>query len=609
MKMQINFYFLLGIITFLFDVTNAYHHAIYSNVSRFKSPIPKPNVIPHPMSHPIPKPLQNSSKQIPSQPLENPFQNPDDEKKDQFYLIIVENYKTNDTTIENSKMKRELNDMYIDGLVDEINSLIVGNRDSYVNPEKLDELDDEAAQLRKRDGEDPFALDYGNSNYVYKISSTENKTVLYAYLSNILSETVDTMPQVISCKPDRKIKYTLDYSQNEVLRETKWDGITARNDVKTHLSAISQGEFDEDRVHEYDNTYYYPKSAGQDINIVVLDTQFNFDFSEFENSGRTVECSYLVRDAKILNNSNKKYCYGANDNSHGTKVADAAAGLNSGVAPKANVYGVLYDHNAEEDGYMTHANVIAAFETIKSKLIVPYKTVVNVSQGYQYSENASEGEKKESEYILELIAEISKKAVVVVSAGNKNEQLTYKDSTHKMYCYSKDVICVGGIENFGSSQDSMKNDNYRKAPNSNYGECVDIYAPYSARVLYNDRDSKTFIATINGTSISSPIVAGVAATIMSDQPEVRYNTQSMKEYLKKIAIKGAISGLSSDSNNLFINNGKHIVYSGDNVYYGCGVESGNLKCGKGECCSQYGYCGTSSRHCGSGCQPKFGICN
>ncbi|OUM62881.1 carbohydrate-binding module family 18 protein, partial [Piromyces sp. E2] len=41
----------------------------------------------------------------------------------------------------------------------------------------------------------------------------------------------------------------------------------------------------------------------------------------------------------------------------------------------------------------------------------------------------------------------------------------------------------------------------------------------------------------------------------------------------------------------------------------CGSKFGNAKCGSGECCSQYGYCGTSKDHCGKGCQSEFGVCN
>jgi len=39
----------------------------------------------------------------------------------------------------------------------------------------------------------------------------------------------------------------------------------------------------------------------------------------------------------------------------------------------------------------------------------------------------------------------------------------------------------------------------------------------------------------------------------------------------------------------------------------CGVVFG--KCGSEECCSEYGYCGRSEKHCGAGCQSEFGVCN
>jgi len=41
----------------------------------------------------------------------------------------------------------------------------------------------------------------------------------------------------------------------------------------------------------------------------------------------------------------------------------------------------------------------------------------------------------------------------------------------------------------------------------------------------------------------------------------------------------------------------------------CGPANGNTICSNNNCCSKYGYCGTSSAHCGSGCQAGFGKCN
>jgi len=42
----------------------------------------------------------------------------------------------------------------------------------------------------------------------------------------------------------------------------------------------------------------------------------------------------------------------------------------------------------------------------------------------------------------------------------------------------------------------------------------------------------------------------------------------------------------------------------------CGLEYSNQKCSKkNECCSKWGYCGTSEKHCNVGCQIKYGKCN
>lgn len=39
----------------------------------------------------------------------------------------------------------------------------------------------------------------------------------------------------------------------------------------------------------------------------------------------------------------------------------------------------------------------------------------------------------------------------------------------------------------------------------------------------------------------------------------------------------------------------------------CGVGT-NFKCGDGSCCSQYGFCGNTTAHCGTGCQDEYGKC-
>ncbi|OUM64772.1 carbohydrate-binding module family 18 protein [Piromyces sp. E2] len=39
----------------------------------------------------------------------------------------------------------------------------------------------------------------------------------------------------------------------------------------------------------------------------------------------------------------------------------------------------------------------------------------------------------------------------------------------------------------------------------------------------------------------------------------------------------------------------------------CGPDYGRCA-NSNECCSQYGWCDTTSAHCGTGCQPKYGLC-
>jgi len=512
----------------------------------------------------------------------------DSEKGDNFYIIILENIYKNATLTENSKIKRDSNDQYIDGVIDEINTLIIGNKDSYINPGKLDELEDQDIQLRKRNNqEDESWLDNVNSSYVYKISSTENKTVLYAYLSNSIAEMVASMSNIISCKPDKALKITPNYNSKEMMRETGWSGISRRYNSKLHLSLVSQGKFNEKLVNEYDDTYYYPSSAGKDINIVILDFGFNFRNTEFKGSDRILQCAFNITNAKAIIVDTKDYCYGNNYDipDHGSILSDIAAGKMYGAAPKANVYGVLlnYDYYDYYES-LFFGDIIKALDTIKTELLKPYRTILNMSFGLFVDDNV-ESLSEQLSYMQELINEISEKAVIVTSSGNSNQPAIDKENEKKHYPSSfNNVISVGSIDNQVVGLKVMNSTLYRKSSFSNYGEGVDIYAPGYFYASYQDSKFVNRMKSVDGTSYSAALVSGVIATIMGENLEVNYNTSSMLKHLNTIGLKNKIKDLPKGSNNLFINNGKHVVYSNDNVYHGCGVESGNQKCPDNYCC-------------------------
>jgi len=523
---------------------------------------------------------------------------------EKFYMVFINKFSSSSSSSSEKHDKRQENEEFIDSMVDEIHNLIIGNKDTYLDQEKFERIEQHDSQLKKRE-ESPvhYLEDYGDSSYVYPIFSDDDKTILYAYLSDALKEVVEAMPQVSSVRPPTAYEPdTADYNEEDIMKETKWNHLDVQNNSSLHLSLISQGRYDHDLIGEYDTNYYYPSSAGHDIDIFVFDGGFNFKHSEFSNTNdRTAKCVVHIMDGKVADPPNPEYCYSSevSEESHGSKVATVAGGLTYGVARKANIYGVLMET-------YDNVNAIAGLKYIKDHLFRPGKAVFNFSfGGYTTFKNFTENEEYQS--FQKLINEMSNEgAVFFSSAGNANLN-TYdieKDQI-KDPCSFENEICVGGIGNLDSDSTT-----YTKYKYSNYGKNVDIYAPYHALVGFQDKYFDNWVDNIRGTSFSTPIAAGVAATIMSENPTVTFNSKSMLLHLYKLGERNIVQGIPEDHPNVFINNGKHIVYSKNNEYNGCGVHSGNNKCGENECCSIDGHCSSDENVCKSseGCQKQFGRC-
>eukprot|EP00833_Pecoramyces_ruminatium_P015427 jgi/Orpsp1_1/1189459/evm.model.d7180000072208.1 len=109
----------------------------------------------------------------------------------------------------------------------------------------------------------------------------------------------------------------------------------------------------------------------------------------------------------------------------------------------------------------------------------------------------------------------------------------------------------------------MNPEHYRVASFSNYGKKVDIYAPGHVEIEYRDVNGVDQKKVVSGTSFSSPMVAGIVATIMSENPDVQFDKKKMIEYLTEMGEKNIIEGILEGNPNIFINNGKHSIYPGD----------------------------------------------
>merc|ERR1719362_124752 len=132
---------------------------------------------------------------------------------------------------------------------------------------------------------------------------------------------------------------------------------------------------------------------------------------------------------------------------------------------------------------------------------------------------------------------------VVVAAGNEN-----RDACNYSPSYVASAITVGATT---PSDD--------RASFSNYGRCVDIFAPgedIASAMISSDTDSVAW----SGTSMACPHVAGAVALIWSEYPGPRRRrVADVDQLLKDRATKGVLHGLKHGSPDFLLYTGTDVV--------------------------------------------------
>jgi len=121
----------------------------------------------------------------------------------------------------------------------------------------------------------------------------------------------------------------------------------------------------------------------------------------------------------------------------------------------------------------------------------------------------------------------------VVAAGNSNS-----NACNFSPAYVPSAVTVG-------STDSLDARSYF----SNYGSCVDIWAPGSS-VTSLSHTSDTGTATFSGTSMACPHVSGAAALVLG--ADNSKNPQKVISDLLDDSVRNAISGLRSGDTNALL---------------------------------------------------------
>jgi subtilisin family serine protease len=212
--------------------------------------------------------------------------------------------------------------------------------------------------------------------------------------------------------------------------------------------------------------------SGTGVSIYVVDTGIRSTHTEF--SGRIQTGFSAIADGK-----------GTEDcNGHGTHVSSTAAGNRFGVAKSASLVPVRV---LGCDGSGTTSGVIAGLDWIASQYVAGSPAVVNMSLGGGANSSLDTA----------VSSLINRGVTVVAAAGNSST-----DS-----CTSSPARVAGAITVAASTNTDVF------ASYSNFGSCVDLIAPGSNIVgawITGDSDS----ATLSGTSMATPHVAGVSAVLL-----------------------------------------------------------------------------------------------
>jgi subtilisin family serine protease len=247
-------------------------------------------------------------------------------------------------------------------------------------------------------------------------------------------------------------------------------------------------------------TYTYT-NTGSGVRVYVIDTGILTGHSEFGGRASNVYDGF---------GGNGQDC-----NGHGTHVAGTVGGAVYGVAKGALLRGVRV---FQCSGGSSNSTIIAGIDWVRSNHIKPAVANLSLGGGYSSATNTA-------------VTNLANAGVfVAVAAGNDNQ-----NACNVSPASAPAVTTVAA----STSSDA-------KASYSNYGSCVDLYAPGSS-ITSAWYTSTTATNTISGTSMATPHVAGVAALYKGTFGDASQAT--VDAWLKNNATANVITGNVSGTPN------------------------------------------------------------
>ncbi|MFO7999148.1 MAG: PKD domain-containing protein [Bacteroidales bacterium] len=280
--------------------------------------------------------------------------------------------------------------------------------------------------------------------------------------------------------------------------------------VMTIFGSQSNATWGIDRVDQRDlplNQTYTWDATGTGVNAYIIDTGIRYDHKEF---GTRASFGFDAFGED-----------GSDGNGHGTHVAGTVGGTTYGVAKNVSLVAVRVLDNS---GSGTTSGVIAGMDWVASNHIKP--AVANMSLGGGASDA-----------IDDAVGRMYDAGVpVIVAAGNGNRAGREQDACGYSPARAPNAYTVGATV----STDA-------KASYSNYGDCVDLFAPGSS-ITSAWYTSSTAINTISGTSMATPHVAGGAALFLETTPGA--TAQQVYDAITTNSTKNKVTSSKTTNNHL-----------------------------------------------------------
>ncbi len=299
---------------------------------------------------------------------------------------------------------------------------------------------------------------------------------------------VMTEAQAIALSQDSRVKF--------VEEDSIMEALATQTNPPWGLDRIGQ------RNLPLNQTYSYTTN-GTGVNVYIIDTGIRRTHQQF--AGRAFVGFDAIGDGQNTNDCN----------GHGTHVSGTVGGSTFGVAKNVHLFAVRV---LNCNGSGTTSGVIAGVDWVTTNHISP--AVANMSLGGGASTALDNA----------VINSINSGVTYAIAAGNSNTNAANSSPAR-----------VGAAITVGATTMSDARSSF-----SNFGSVVDIFAPGSS-ILSSFNTSDTATATLSGTSMATPHVAGVAARVLQGNPG--FTPAQVRNEIVNTATLNHLSGIPAGTAN------------------------------------------------------------